>query len=120
MGAVTRAPVGVWRSLPETRQMWQQAMQEVFAVAQAHAVALPDDIIARSTTYVEALAPNATGSMQRDILAGLPSELGTLCGGVVRLGKAVGVPTPTHAFIYSALLPQERKARDEIDFPQVP
>ena len=120
MGAVTRAPVGVWRSIPETRQMWHAAMREVLAVARAHDVALPDDIIARSTTYVEALAPHATGSMQRDILAGLPSELGTLCGGVVRLGKAAGVPTPTHTFIYSALLPQERKARGEVDFPQTP
>lgn len=120
MGAVTRTPVGVWRSLPETRQMWQQAMQEVLAVARAHGIALPDEIITRSTTYVEALAPHATGSMQRDILAGLPSELGTLCGGVVRLGETVGVPTPTHAFIYSALLPQERNARGEIDFPQMP
>jgi len=28
-----------------------------------------------------------------------------------RLGRALGIPTPTHDFIYAALLPQERKAR---------
>lgn len=116
MGAVTRAPVGVWRSLSETRQLWLQAMQEVAAVARANGIALPDDILERSTSYVDGLMPHATASMQRDLMAGYPSELDTLCGGVVRLGHEAGVPTPAQAFIYHALLPQERKARGEIDF----
>ena len=120
LGAVTRAPVGVWRSLPETRQLWQQAMQEVLAVARARNIALPPDIIEKSTAYVDNLPAQATASMQRDVLAGRPSELGTLCGGVVRLGQASGVPTPNHAFIYHTLLPLELKARGEIEFPQMP
>lgn len=118
MGAITRAPVGVWRSLPETRRMWQQAMQEVLAVAQAHGIALTPENIQKATAYADSLPPNATASMQRDILAGRPSELDILCGGVVRLGQEVGVNTPTHAFIYHALLPQEQKARGELVFPE--
>jgi 2-dehydropantoate 2-reductase len=50
-------------------------------------------------------------SLQRDVLEGRPSELEAQCGAVVRLGQAAGVPTPTHAFIYSALLPGELRAR---------
>jgi 2-dehydropantoate 2-reductase len=49
--------------------------------------------------------------MQRDILNGRPSELEAQNGAVVRLGAEVGVPTPTHAFIYHSLLPQESAAR---------
>ncbi|RME98960.1 MAG: 2-dehydropantoate 2-reductase [Chloroflexi bacterium] len=120
MGAITRAPVGVWRSLPETRQMWQQAMREVLAVARAHNIALPDNLVDKSTNYVDSLPPHATASMQRDVLAGRPSELDTLCGGVVRLGREAGVATPTQAHIYHSLLPQEMKARGRIEFPQMP
>jgi 2-dehydropantoate 2-reductase len=120
MGAITRAPVGVWRSQPETREMWLQGMREVLAVARARNIDLPADIVDKSVGYVDGLPPHATASMQRDILAGYPSELDTLCGGVVRLGSESGVPTPTLAFIYHALLPQERKARGELEFPQMP
>jgi 2-dehydropantoate 2-reductase len=49
--------------------------------------------------------------MQRDIMEGRPSELEAQNGAVVRLGKAAGVPTPVAAFVYAALLPQERAAR---------
>lgn len=120
MGAITRAPVGVWRSVPETRKMWQQAMFEVQAVARAHTIALPKNLVEKSTGYVDSLPPHATASMQRDVLAGRPSELDTLCGGVVRLGREAGVATPTHAHIYHSLLPQEMKARGQIEFPPVP
>lgn len=120
LGAVTRSPVGVWRSLPETRQMWQAAMQEVLAVARAHHVALTDETLQKATGYVDGIFPHATASMQRDILAGRPSELDTLCGGVVRLGREAGVPTPTLAFIYHALKPLELKARGELEFPEPP
>ena len=75
MGAVTRAPIGVLRSLPQTRQMLQQVMQEVFEVAQAHGTALPQDIVRKTLTGMDGLPPSATASMQRDILEGRPSEL---------------------------------------------
>ncbi len=116
MGAVTRSPAGVWRGLPETRRMWQQAMQEVLAVAQARNIGLTAAVIEKSTKYVDSLPAEATASMQRDIMNGRPSELDTLCGGVVRLGREVDVTTPIHAFIYHALLPLESKARGEVEF----
>ena len=61
----------------------------------------------------------ATASLQRDIMAGRPSELDSQCGAVVRLGNEVKVETPTHAFIYHALWPLELKARGEVMFPEV-
>jgi 2-dehydropantoate 2-reductase len=50
-------------------------------------------------------------SMQKDVLEGRPSELEAQNGAIVRLGAARGVATPTHAFLYAALLAQERRAR---------
>jgi 2-dehydropantoate 2-reductase len=115
VGALTHVPVGIWRRVPETRQLWQQAMQEVLAVAQARDIDIGPETIQKSTSYVDGLPPQATASMQRDVLNGRPSELDTLSGGVVRLGQEVAVSTPVHEFIYHALLPLELKARGQID-----
>ncbi len=119
VGAVTRAPVGVWRSLPGSRHIVRQAMSEVVAVAQARGLALTEANIEQSMAYVDSLPPSATASMQRDIMAGRPSELESQCGAVVRLGQQVGVATPTHAFIYHSLLPLELQARGQLTFPAV-
>ena len=116
VGAVTRAPVGVLRSLPETRRMLEQAMEEVWAVAQARGIGLPREGIPRTMALIDGLPPGGTASMQRDVMAGRPSELESQNGAVVRLGREVGVETPLHAFIYHSLLPLERKARGQVSF----
>ncbi len=117
MGAITRAPVGIWRSLPETRQMWQEALYEVLIVAQAQRIALTEETVQQTIAYVDNLTPTATASMQRDIMSGRPSELESQSGAVVRLGRQVGAATPVHAFIYHSLLPLELQARGQIQFP---
>jgi 2-dehydropantoate 2-reductase len=117
IGALTRAPVGVWRSVPETRQMSAQALQEVVAVAQARGIALPAEALRTTIALFDGLPPEATVSMQRDIMAGRPSELDAQIGAVVRLGQVAGVATPLHAFIYGSLLPLESRARGQLQFP---
>ncbi|MEJ2056782.1 MAG: ketopantoate reductase C-terminal domain-containing protein, partial [Desulfofustis sp.] len=57
-----------------------------------------------------------TASMQRDIIAGRPSELHEQCGAVVRFGKEKGVRTPINRYIYYTLLPLEQSARGTITF----
>ena len=111
VGAVTRAPAGVIRRLPETRHLLEAAMREVVAVAQGLGVALPAEAANRALAFTDGLEPHVTASMQRDIMEGRPSELEAQTGAVVRLGRKTGVPTPVNDFLYAALLPQERKAR---------
>jgi hypothetical protein len=43
--------------------------------------------------------------------------LETQIGAVGRLARAVWVEVLRHALLYAGLLPQERKARGEIEFP---
>jgi 2-dehydropantoate 2-reductase len=116
LGAITRATAGVLRTVPETRRMLEQALAEVVAVAKAKGILLPTDAAARTMAFIDALPPDATASMQRDMVAGMPSELEAQNGAVVRLGQAVGVPTPLHAFLYDSLLPQELRARGRVRF----
>src|SRR5262249_8933092 len=75
VGAVTRASIGPVRSLPGTRDMLIKAMQEVLAVAHARGVALTEEAVARALANIDGLPGEATASMQRDVLAGRPSEL---------------------------------------------
>lgn len=91
-------------------------MREIVAVGRAHGVRLPDDAAARAMAVIEASPPKGTTSMQRDIMAGKPSELEAQSGAVVRLGREAGVPTPVHDFIHAALLPMEMRARGRLEF----
>jgi 2-dehydropantoate 2-reductase len=116
VGALTRAPVGVFRRLPETRQMLLQSMKEVFNTAIAREVDLSKEVVEETMEFIDTLPEEGTASMQRDIVEGHPSELNEQNGAVVRLGNVVGVQTPVNAFIYYSLLPLEMRARNQLQF----
>jgi 2-dehydropantoate 2-reductase len=111
VGAVTRAPIGVTRSVPETRQLLVAAMNEVASLARARGVDIASDAVASALELVDKLPADGTASMQRDIAAARPSELFDQTGAVVRLGKESAQPVPIHACLYASLLPQEQAAR---------
>jgi 2-dehydropantoate 2-reductase len=116
IGAVTRAPIGVLRQRAETRELLERAMWEVRAVAVARGVPLPEAAVAETMAFTDTLPEDGTTSMQRDIMAGRPSELEAQSGAVVRLGRNVRVETPVHEFIYRSLVPLELRARGELAF----
>jgi 2-dehydropantoate 2-reductase len=120
VGAVTRAPMGVFRAVPETRAMLEEAMREVVAVARARGVDLDPATVAERMAFIDGLEPHGTASMQRDIMDGKRSELEAWNGAVVRLGRDAGVDTPVHRAIYASLLPQEWRAQGSLEFPEAP
>jgi 2-dehydropantoate 2-reductase len=111
IGAITRAPVGLFRSLPVTRQMLECALNECYSVALAAGIHLPPESVTKTLTYIDSLPPDTIPSMQRDIMEGRPSELEAQNGAIVNMGLVYGVPTPVHTYIYHSLLPQENLAR---------
>jgi 2-dehydropantoate 2-reductase len=113
IGALTRTPVGVWRSTPETRDLAIRALREMVAVASARGISLDDDAVERTLARYDAMAPDSTSSLQRDIMEGKPSELEAQAGAIVRLGREAGVATPVCETLYSLLVPQERRARGD-------
>ncbi|HEY6001736.1 MAG TPA: 2-dehydropantoate 2-reductase, partial [Anaeromyxobacter sp.] len=106
VASVARAPVGVVRSVPETRALLARAQEELAAVARARGVALPADAAAKTLAVIDGLPAEVTSSMQRDVGAGRPSELEDQVGAVVRLASEAGVAVPIHETILAALLPQ--------------
>lgn len=116
VGAATRAPIGAQRSVPETRQLLVGAMQEIVAVGKARGVDLSADLVERTLATIDGLPYPVLASMQRDIADGRPSELHYQNGAVVRMGRQVGLTTPVNEFLFASLLPQELRARGELEF----
>ena len=87
------------------------------AVARARGITLADDILPRNMALLDSLPPQATTSLQRDIMDGRPSELDAQAAALLRLGESSNVATPLHTFLYHALLPMEMQARGEVQFP---
>jgi 2-dehydropantoate 2-reductase len=111
IGAVTRVPMGMFRTPPGTRQMLEDALQECYSVALAHGINLPSDSVSTTLAYIDSLPSGTMASMQRDIMEGHPSELEAQNGALVLMGRMLNLPTPMHAFIYHSLVPQENLAR---------
>jgi 2-dehydropantoate 2-reductase len=116
VGALTRAPIGVTRSMPETRALLEHAMEEIHLLARSRKVAMERESIDQAMAFLDDLPYEGTASMQRDIMAGRPSELDAQNGAVIRLGKEAGVATPVNGMIFSSLLPLEMRARKELNF----
>jgi 2-dehydropantoate 2-reductase len=111
VGSVTRQTIGEYRANPETRAMLVSAMSETAAVGRARGVNLAENIVDEIMKRIDVTPPNVIASMQKDIMEGRPSELEAQTGAVIRMGRALGIPTPTHQRIYAALLPLEQKVR---------
>ena len=112
LGAVTRLPVGPIRSSPELRPRLVAALEEVAQIARAQGKNFDAETISKTLALLDGLPADTTSSMQRDIMAGRPSELEAQTGAVVRFGQKVGIATPVHDAIYAELLPLEKRARD--------
>ena len=111
LGSLTRASIGEYRQVPETRDVLTEALAEVAAVAQARGVQLEGDVVAKTLEFIDNASPDMKTSMQRDVEAGRPSELESMIGVVPRLGRQTGVATPVMRLAYAVLKPGNLKVQ---------
>jgi 2-dehydropantoate 2-reductase len=102
---LTRLPLRTLASIPETRELALEAMDEVIAVAKARGVTVPPDVPSKLLTVIENVDPSWKTSMCNDLEAGKVIEVESLSGSLHRLGQDLGVPTPVHSVAYRALKP---------------
>lgn len=105
MTAAARLPVGAWRNDPDTRGMFLKVMQEVVAVGQAKGIALRDGLAQDRLSYIDKNPPGFKASMAHDLDRGNRLELDWLAGGVVAMGRKLGVATPMNEAVYALLKP---------------
>jgi 2-dehydropantoate 2-reductase len=87
----------------DTRAFFLSLMQEVVAVARAKGVTLPPGFAEEQLTFAETTPPGFKASLLHDLERGNRIELDWLAGKVVELGRALGVPTPANAAVYTLL-----------------
>ncbi|WP_410790166.1 2-dehydropantoate 2-reductase [Kribbella sp. C-35] len=100
LGTATGAGYGVLRTHPATRRLLTEAITEIRDVALARGIGVAEDVVPRTLAWIDQLPPDGTTSLQRDLIAGRPSELDAWTGAVVRLGAESGVPTPVNSFLF--------------------
>jgi 2-dehydropantoate 2-reductase len=103
--ALVRQPIGRLRDDPDMQPQFVAAYKEVIDVGTARGVRLPVDALDRILAFNAGAPPTMKPSMALDLERGNRIELPWLGGKVVELGRQLGVPTPTHAFMYAALKP---------------
>jgi 2-dehydropantoate 2-reductase len=110
VGAFLGKPIGDVRAAADTRLILEAVMREVALVATAEGVTVPEDAVERAMRRIDALDAGATSSLQRDLLAGRPSEIDEILGVVVRRARARGLHVPRSERLFAAL--DRRQARD--------
>jgi 2-dehydropantoate 2-reductase len=103
MTSLTRLPLGAIREDPDTRALTKQIMSEVVAIGKAKAVNLDSDLADKLLERLDGMPREMVASMLGDLERGNRLELPWLSGGVVEIGKQLGVDTPANAFIVAAL-----------------
>jgi 2-dehydropantoate 2-reductase len=109
--AVARSTYGEVRELKETRALMTELFEEIYAISQEAGIHIEHEFVQKTIDFIDSFAYEATSSLTRDVWEGKPSEIEYQNGTVVRLGEKYGVPTPVNRFIYSCILPMERRAR---------
>ncbi len=104
LGAATDgAAIGELRSRPGTRKLLIAGMREIYETGVALGIALPADAVDTATGLMDGQQADVTSSLQRDILAGRPSELEAWTGAAVRLAERAGRSAPVHEMLYELL-----------------
>jgi len=109
--AVTKTNYGELRSIPETRALLHEMYTEIYNVAIAAGINLPENSVEKTMKAVDTFPPESTSSLTRDVWEGKPSEIEYQNGTVVKFGEKYNVPTPVNRFVYYSILPMEMKAR---------
>jgi len=105
LNALTRLPVGKWRTDPDLFALYQAVLCETDAVGRSEGVRLPADSIDRALALMWSMPDHLMASMGNDLLRGNRLELPWLGAKVVELGRRHGVPTPANGFIFATLKP---------------
>ncbi len=101
--ASMRTTIGPVRENQQTRVFLHDLMKEAVAVGRALGVALPENYADDRLTFADSVPGTMDSSLHHDLKNGNRLEVEWLAGGVVQLGKKVGVPTPCNRAVWDML-----------------
>ena len=80
----------------EQREMFKALIREIVALSHAMGIEFEEDLVERNLKILSSLSPEATTSMQRDVMEGKRSEMDGLVYEVVRMGREYKVSMPQY------------------------
>lgn len=80
----------------EQREMFKALIREIVALSHAMGIEFEEDLVERNLKILASLSPEATTSMQRDVMEGKRSEMDGLVYEVVRMGREYKVSMPQY------------------------
>ena len=101
--ATMRSTIGPVRENAQARAFLHDLMKEAVAVGRALGVALPENYADDRLAFADSVPGTMDSSLHHDLRNGNRLEVEWLAGGVVQLGKKVGVPTPCNRAVWDML-----------------
>ena len=105
MTSLMRLPIGPILADPDLSAMVDAAVEEAVSVGRAKGVELHENAASRVQKGVRMAPYETKASMLIDLERGKKMELPWLSASVAKWGEELGIPTPTHKFIATALKP---------------
>ena len=101
VSALARMPYAKLAALPQIRELQQQIVDEVIAVAAASGVTLSPQASHEAVAKIAVGMPQQLSSTAQDMMRSKPSEIDHLNGYVARRGAELGVPTPVNRTLHA-------------------
>lgn len=113
--ALLGIPFGVFRDSEEANEIRWAAMKEVQAVAAAKGIIIEEEQMRKQYDTVCRIPYNNKPSTLQDLEAGRKTEIDMFAGGMVRMGKELGIDTPVcWMFLQGIKVLEEKNCRGQI------
>jgi 2-dehydropantoate 2-reductase len=109
VGALTGLTNGEVYKNPKLRALVIKLVEEAVQVVKALGIELTTDNPVRYTLGTAKATGNNINSMLQDIVAGKRTEIDSITGEIIRLGKELGIETPSNEIVYSLIKAIEAK-----------
>jgi 2-dehydropantoate 2-reductase len=109
VSTLSRAPLGLVLSCPETRELLVEVMGEVQQLAQRKGIVLAKSAVRDAMDLIGTYKKQFKCSMLRDLEWRRPMEIEALNGMVVKLGQILGLATPFNQTIYACIKLENQK-----------
>ena len=93
------------RTIPATRKLIQNAIEEALAVGRARGAPIMADSLSWGMDALDRFSGQGRASMAKDFTDNQPVELEGLNGTLIRMAREVDIPTPANDFLYAILKP---------------
>ncbi len=103
VSAVLRAPYRIFHHSGDARDLMEEAMREVIALANAQHIPLQEEDIQSFYPYLRAMSPEGKTSMVQDVEARRKTEVEMFAGKVIALGERYNIPTPVNKTLFKLI-----------------